>query len=148
MSNIVGYSDTVGVTGSSLKGEEVTTAVAQIEIFNPERVTETINSSSRAIYEIEKSINNIKNDIVVVDAGNKELYHNLGLINNRLDKNTDNVNSAKSYIGEIIAANRKELNSMNWSRKIIHFRKVKHLQTYINTLMVVKEALNMLTTHQ
>lgn len=122
--------------------------IGQIEIFNPERVVESVNSSSRAIYEIEKSVNTIKDDIIAIDAGNKGLYHNLGLVNNRLDKNIDNINSAKSYVSEIIAANRKELNSMNWFQRIIHFRKVKHLQTYINTLMVVKEALNMITTHQ
>lgn len=149
MGNIGGYSDTTTVIGSSLKeGEPTITTVDQIEIFNPEKVVNAINSTSTAVFDCEQSINKVKDDILTIDGVNKELYENVGVLINKLDKNANNINSAKSYVSEIIVANRKELNSMNWFQKIIHFRKVKHLQTYINTLMVVKEALSMLTTHQ
>lgn len=141
MGNIGGYSDTMK------EDVTTTTTVDQIEIFNPEKVVDAVNSTSESIYTIKQNINKIKDDILTIDGVNKDLHQNVGAVINKLDKNTNNINSAKSYIGEIIVANRKELNSMNWFQKIIHFRKVKHLQTYINTLMVVKEALNMLTTH-
>lgn len=124
-----------------------TTAINQIEIFNPEHVKDIVNLTTRTISEIEHSINDIKDDIIKIDDNDKLLQQSLYLAEGKLDTVTDNINSAKLYIGEIIAANRKELNSMNWFQKIIHFRKVKHLQTYINSLMVVREAFSMITTH-